>query len=75
MSQSRHSEACPLYFESMNLDPALGTLLNLANCSEVSGDKARACRLFSMAATWANEKHQAERARFAESRAKSLGCP
>jgi hypothetical protein len=66
------SEACELLAASHRLDPALGTLLNLALCHEKEGKIATAHREYLAAATWANEKREEEREQFARHRASAL---
>lgn len=41
--------ACPRFFESLKLDPAVGTLLNLATCEERSGKLTSALEHFTTA--------------------------
>jgi hypothetical protein len=64
--------ACPKFAASQKLDPAVGTLLNLATCYERQGKTASAWAAFHEAATAAAHANQDERARFAEKRATEL---
>src|SRR6187549_3979092 len=50
MEGGRPKEACPKFESSQRLDPALGTLLNLADCYERIGLLASAQRRFLEAA-------------------------
>ena len=53
MDARRYSEACPKFQASFELDVALGTLLNLANCYELDGQLASAWARFVEAETMA----------------------
>jgi serine/threonine-protein kinase len=54
-----HAEdACPLLEKSHKLDPALGTLLNLADCNERIGKLASAYLLFNEAKAWADRTRE-----------------
>lgn len=75
MQQGKYAEACERFALSMQLDAAVGTLLNLASCMERTGDTKRACIHFAQARDLAHEKGQTERERFAEARLGALGCP
>jgi hypothetical protein len=75
MSQGRLDDACGLFARSLELDVAIGTLLNLATCAEKAGDIVRACQLFEDARNLAQNKGQPDRARFAQARLTSLHCP
>src|SRR5687768_2817074 len=48
--QGRVAEACQLFAKSYELDPALGTALNLADCLERQGQLRRAWELFDVVA-------------------------
>ena len=65
-------EACELLASSHSLDPALGTLLNLALCHQKEGKIATAHREYVAAATWAKERSEGEREQFARQRAAAL---
>jgi hypothetical protein len=65
-------EACELLASSHRLDPALGTLLNLALCHQKEGKIATAHREYVTAATWARERSEGEREQFARQRAFAL---
>jgi len=67
-----YEEACPKFAASQKLDPALGTLRNLADCHEQQGLTASAWAEFLEAATLARRSDQAERADVASERAKAL---
>lgn len=72
MEQGAYEEACPKLEESMRLDPALGTQLNLADCYEHVGRTASAWAGFLDAASMAKSARQLEREKLARSRAKAL---
>jgi len=58
--------------ESEQLDPQLGTLINLALCDEGVGRPATAMRQFEIAAAWAAQRHQPDRETFARQHAADL---
>jgi hypothetical protein len=69
---ARFTEACNLFEQSQNLDPKLGTLLNLAFCHEKIGRLATARTELLAALLWAANKQQRDRADFARDRLASI---
>lgn len=69
LKQGRLAEACPKFEASQRLDPANGTLMNLAECYEKSGRLASAWVTFRDAAAGAASAGQAARAAHARTRA------
>jgi serine/threonine-protein kinase len=72
MKQNSFSDACPKLEESERIDPAVGTLLYLAECYERVGKTASAWATFREAASLANNSGQGDRARIAGGRAQDL---
>ncbi len=72
MASGQYAEACPKLAESERLDPAPGTLLNLATCYERNGQVASAWVTYKEAATAARKADQTERARLATEKAGAL---
>ncbi|HYQ14804.1 MAG TPA: hypothetical protein VEQ58_03575 [Polyangiaceae bacterium] len=72
MDEKRYAEACDKLAGSQELDPALGTMLYLADCYEQAGRTASAWALFREAAESAKHASQADRERIATERAASL---
>src|SRR5882724_1188836 len=66
----RFDEACALFARSFELDPALGTAVNLADCLERQGHLQRAWQLFERVAR--DSQHVQSRARLARQRADAL---
>jgi hypothetical protein len=64
-------KACPLFAESLRLDPAVGTALNLAECEERRGHLASALRSWQQAINLA-EATQDERGQVAQQRYDTL---
>jgi hypothetical protein len=68
----KHDAACPKFAESMQLDPAAGTALNLAECYMHVGKTASAWLAYRDAAALARRDRQREREEFARARATAL---
>ncbi|HEY3595278.1 MAG TPA: hypothetical protein VGL13_15435 [Polyangiaceae bacterium] len=68
MTEGNYAEACPKFAESYRLDPATGTLLNLAACHEGEQKYATASLEYSDAAARAQRDHRDDRIRFAQAR-------
>jgi hypothetical protein len=67
-----YGEACPKFEESLRLEPALGTLLNLADCYEHQGRLATAWVKYLEVSAKARAAGQTERARIGRERAAAL---
>lgn len=72
MLESRFAEACPKLAESHRLDPALGTLLNLAVCNERLGKTASAWAEYRDAESVAKREGRPERVTYAREHAAQL---
>lgn len=72
LDQKKYNEACEKLAGSQELDPALGTMLYLADCYEHAGKTASAWALFHEAADTAKRTNQGDRERMAAERAASL---
>jgi hypothetical protein len=72
MADGNVAEACPKFLASYNLEHRVGTLLNLADCYERSGQLASAWGRFVEARNLAQRAGQPEREAFASDHAKAL---
>src|SRR6186713_2867899 len=72
LAQGKFAEACPKFAESQRLDPAIGTLLNLADCYEKVGRTASAWAAFREAAALSHHGGDAKREAVAKERAAAL---
>ncbi len=72
MARHDYADACPKLEESLRLQEALGTLLNLALCYEQQGRLASAWSKFLEVAAKARASGQSERARIGRDRAAAL---
>ncbi|MCA9640494.1 MAG: hypothetical protein H6718_17845 [Polyangiaceae bacterium] len=66
------ARACPKFAASQELDPALGTLLRLADCRDREGKSASAWALFLEAAALAGQRGESQRQDLAKQRASDL---
>ncbi len=71
-SAGNYAEACPKFLSSYTLEHRVGTLLNLADCYEKTGQTASAWARFVEARTLALRAGQNERADFAKEHADAL---
>ena len=72
MEAKRYSEACPKLVASQKIAPAVGTLLNLADCYERAGQLASAWARFHEAIALAQRLGRADREKTAKERADKL---
>ena len=72
MLDGRFDAACPMLAKSQELEPHVGTLLNLAACHERQGKVGSAWVEYQKALTAARAEGQTERAQLAEERIKVL---
>jgi serine/threonine-protein kinase len=72
MAVGKYAEACPKFADSQRLDPAVGTLLNLALCYKQNGQTASAWVTYRDAATEARKAGQTEREKLARAEVDAL---
>lgn len=72
MKAKKYKAACKKFAASHQIDPAIGTLLNLATCYERSGKIASAWARFVEAADKAKRARQKKRVRYARKKARAL---
>lgn len=72
MTKGKHVEACPKFEASQQLDPGLGTMLNLAECYEKTGRTASAWAVYREAIPLARASGSKARQDLASERAQAL---
>jgi hypothetical protein len=72
MADKKFSEACPRLERSYKLDPATGTLLNVAVCHEAVGKTASAWNEFRDVVAMSRRENRDDRAKFAQDRIDQL---
>jgi hypothetical protein len=72
MEAHRFAEACDKFAESLRIEPAAGTLLNLADCHEKSGHLAVAWNTFNEAAKAASARNRSDWLTIATKRATAI---
>ena len=72
MAEKKYPEACPRLERSYKLDPAAGTLLNLAVCHEAEGRTATAWDEFRDSVAMARRENREERMKFAQAHVDAL---
>lgn len=72
LAKGRLAEACAAFEESHRLDPALGALLNFAECTQHLGNRPKAFALFQEVLAWATRKNDLPRIEVARTRLGTL---
>jgi tetratricopeptide (TPR) repeat protein len=72
MARQDYTQAIAKFEQSQQLDPAVGTLLNLAECYAALGRTASAWSMYRDAASLARSRKQPERERYASRKAQEL---
>jgi hypothetical protein len=72
MGEKQFAAACEKFAGSQQLDPALGTLLRLADCNDRIGKSASAWAMFKEASSMARSRNEPDRGRLADERAADL---
>ncbi len=72
IKQGKFAEACPKFEMSQRVEPAVGTMLYLAECYEKTNRTASAWAMFKEAASLAENSGQVERMKTAQARAAQL---
>jgi hypothetical protein len=74
IAKGDYPAGCSKMEQSLDADPALGTLMNLADCRRREGNIPAACSLFTEAQKWARDTGSVDRERFITETLKSLNC-
>lgn len=72
VDQGKTAEACAKFAQSLELERALGTMLNLGECAERTGEFARAWAFYDEAARGYERENRLPSAKFARERADTL---